>query len=265
MPAPAVGDARVVLAVFVLLAGLSVVFMSDRWRSDQLVYGRYNSAVVAPLLIVGIAVLAGAVRQRRLVAVVLATAMTTLTSGAVLWLLRRDVLRDSNGLEPMILGLQPFIASATIIDVPRITAWAVLGILVVGGAAVAVRDPRRRRAVVGVMLVVLVVGGAARTRGRVDRLWDDSGNARAVEALRDDVLTDGTPVDYYLPRGSNATIAMMLYQYYLPRTPVDVVTDPLSGPPGSYVFAPIDNDVLVASDARLVWRDQRRSVGLWER
>lgn len=262
---PSSGDARVVLIVFGSLAALSVVFMSDRWRSDQLVYGRYNTAVVAPLLIVGMAVLVGSIRVRRLDVAIVGAAATMTVCGGLLWWFRRDVLRESNGLEPMILGLQPFITSATIIDVPRISVLAVAGALVLGTAAVVGSDTRRRRILVVSTLVVLVVIGAHRTRDHIDRLWDDSGDASAVETLRDHELGDGVPVDYFLRAGSNSTVSMMLYQFYLPATPLTVVADPLDGPPASYVFAPIDNDALLASDARLVWRDQRRPIGLWRR
>ena len=44
-------DARLVLLVVGACWALSIVFMSDRWRSDQLVYGRYNDSVVMPVLV----------------------------------------------------------------------------------------------------------------------------------------------------------------------------------------------------------------------
>lgn len=263
--APSRGDARVVLIVFGSCAGLSVVFMSDRWRSDQLVYERYNAAVVAPLLIVGLAVLVGAVPMRRLACALAATTLATGILGGVLWGLRRDVLRESNGLEPMILGLQPLMGSATSIDVPWMTLWAVVGMLLVGGVAVLVRDPRRRSIAVVAVVAVAVLVGSARTRSTIDRLWADSGNAEAVGRLRGDVLADGVPVDYYLREGSNSTIPMMLYQFHLPATPVTVVSDPTAGAPSTYVFAPTDNEELESARAQLVWTDPRRPIGLWQR
>lgn len=261
----AAGDAAIVLVAAGLCVALSVVFMSDRWRSDQLVYGRYNAAVAGPVLVVGLAAVLGAVRIRRFAVVVVATAAATVLSGWFLRVVRRELLADGNGLEPMILGLQPFVTSATTLDVVRISAWAALWTLVLGGLSVAVRDPRTRQRVVASAIAVALVVGTTRAAARVDEGWDDSGDASAVAALRGDVLADGIPVDFQLDSGSNATMAMMLYQFYLPRTPFTVVVDPTAGAPGTLVFAPTDDEALTGSGARQVWRDPRRDVALWRR
>jgi hypothetical protein len=99
----------------------------------------------------------------------------------------------------------------------------------------------------------------------IDRLWDDSGGAVAVEDLRVDVLGDGVPVDYFLREGSNSTVAMMVYQFHLPHTEFTVVSDPLLEATSDYVFAPTGNEALLASGARVVWTDPRRPIALWER
>ncbi len=264
--APTPGDARIVLVVFGACAALSVVFMSDRWRSDQLVYGRYNAAVVAPVLIVGVVALMGTLRIRRVVAMVGATMGVTAMAGVALWVLRRGELRESNGLEPMILGLQPFITSATQIDVPRVTAWSIMIMLGIGVIALAgQRNVRVQPILLLASVVVLVVAGSWRTRDTIDRLWDDSGGLRAVEDLRDGPLADGVSVDYVLPIGSNSTQRLMLYQFHLPRTEFTVVSDPVAGATAVYVFAPIGDRALIESGARLVWRDPRQPIGLWER
>ena len=57
-PPPAVvspRNARIVLACTLPLVVVSMVFMSGRTRADHRIYGRYNDAVLWPLLIVGIA------------------------------------------------------------------------------------------------------------------------------------------------------------------------------------------------------------------
>ncbi len=263
-PGPTCVDARLVLLVVGACVALSMVFMSDRWRSDQLVYGRYNDAVVQPILVVGLAALIGAIPLRRLVAIAAATAVAIVAAGGALWALRSDVLSTSNGVEPMILGLQPFAVSTTSIDVVRISVWAGALTLGLAGLALAVRG-RRRSLVVAGTVGMLVTLGWVRTERIIERTWDDSGNASAVEELRDGVLADGVDVDFYLPLGSTSTIRMMLYQFHLPRTEFTVVNDPVNGVTSPYVFARLRDDGLAEAGATLIWRDPLGSYGLWER
>lgn len=268
-PGPNRGDARMVLMVVGSCVALSMVFMADRWRSDQLVYGRYNDAVVTPVLVVGLAALIGAIPLRRLVATASGAVAGIVVGGGALWFLRRNVLDDSNGLEPMILGLQPFITSSSSIDVIRISLWAAALTMTLAGLVVVIRRrPARHRAWSAVALVtvgVFVVVGAMRTATILDVFWDNSGDASAVVQLRQTVLGDGAPVDFYLPPGSTTTNRMMLYQFHLPRTEFTVVNDPTAGATSPYVFARVDEEAIVESGARLIWRDPRGRYGLWER
>jgi hypothetical protein len=245
-------------------AALSVVFMSDRWRSDQLVYGRYNDAAVTPVLVVGLAALFAAVPYRRLLTTTIVVAGLTLASGGVLWALRADVLSQTNGLEPMILGVQPFATSDTAIDVLRISAWAAALTLVLGAIATLARRRSASWIVAGALGLLVVVGGL-RTSSIVDRYWDDSGDIGAVAELRDGVLADGVPVDFFLPPGSTATNRMMLYQFYLPRTEFTVVNDLDADASSPFVFARLREDGLAESGAALIWRDPQGRYGLWER
>jgi hypothetical protein len=260
-------DARIVLLVVGACVMLSIVFMSDRVRSDQIVYGRYNDAVVTPLLVVGLAVLIGAIPLRRLTAIAAVTAVCIVAGGGVLWAVRGDVLSTSNGVEPMILGLQPFATSATSIDVIRISVWAAALTIALAAVARVVAVPRRERRALAVAGAagVLVVLGCMRTDRILDRLWDDSGDAGAVEQLRDGPLTDGVDVDFYLPAGSTSTNRMMLYQFHLPRTEFTVVHDPIAGATSPYVFARVTGDGFSDAGGRLIWRDPRGRYGLWER
>ena len=59
------------------------------------------------------------------------------------------------------------------------------------------------------------------------------------------------PIDYVLAKGSSDTMAMMIYQFYLPRHEFHVVNDPLDPSPTRFVFAPDDNDELSDSGAAL--------------
>lgn len=265
--AQAAGDARIVLVTVGACFALSVVFMSDRWRSDQLVYGRYNDAVVTPLLVVGVATLLGAIALPRLLRVGVGAAAGIMIGGVVLQSLRNEVLSDSNGLEPMILGLQPFAASATSIDVIRISVVAAL--LTLGFAAAVTYVPARMgggRSVAVVGLTVLLAFGWVRTNAIVDRFWDDSGDVSAVQQLRSGVLRDGVAVDFHLPPGSTSTNRMMLYQFYLPHTEFTVVNDP-GGATSDLVFARVDAEADAVADppARLIWADPRGAYGLFRR
>ncbi len=260
-----IGDARVILATSGSLVALSVLFMADRWRSDQLVYGRYNAVAVLPVIVVGIGALIGSPPVRRLATVIVAVSTVTVATAALLWALRRDLLESDNGLEPMILGLQPFVTSATSIDVPAITLISLLAATVVALVAVFVRPASRRTLTVLVLLSLIVVVGSLRTHDRIESTWNPARSTRSIEVLRGDVLTDGTAVDFFLPAGSNSTMAMMMYQFHLPTTPFAVVTDPLAGAPGTFVFAPDDDELLPRSGARIVWRDPHRPVALWQR
>jgi hypothetical protein len=262
--APTRGDARVVLVVVGASVALSVVFMSDRWRSDQLVYGRYNDAIVTPLLVVGLAALFGVVAYIRLLATTIAAAGLTLATGGLLWALRSEVLSQSNGLEPMILGLQPFATSDTTIDILRISAWSAALTLALGGLAV-VGIRRATPVLVAAATALLVALAGVRTSSIVNRYWDDSGDTSAVAELRDSILADGGPVDFFLQPGSTSTNRMMLYQFYLPRTEFTVVNDLADDGTSPYVFARLREDGLAESGATLVWRDPRGRYGLWER
>ncbi len=265
VPAPRRSDAVLVLVTVSVFVALSSVFMSDRWRSDQLVYGRYNDAIITPVLVVGLAALVGAIPLRRLAVVAAAAATATMGTGLLLWSLRSEVLSESNGVEPMILGLQPFATSGTSIDVVRISVWASLVTLAL--AAVSIGAARRGLAPIALAaLGLLVAVGWSRAATIVDRTWDDSGNLSAVEEVRD--LVDGVGVDFALPATSNSTNRMMLYQFHLPRTEFTVVEDAVAGT-SPYVFARVgsrgDEPELSDAGATLIWRDPRGRYGLWER
>jgi hypothetical protein len=194
-----------------------------------------------------------------------AAAAATMGAGLLLWSLRSEVLSESNGLEPMILGLQPFATSSTAIDVVRISVWASLLTLVL--AAISIGACRRGLAPLALAAVGLLVAvGWSRTATIVDRSWDDSGDLSAVEEVRD--LVDGLGVDFALPAASNSTNRMMLYQFHLPRTEFTVVEDAVAGT-SPYVFARVgtngDERALSDAGATLIWRDPRGRYGLWER
>lgn len=260
------GAGGVVGLVVAAQVTLSVIFMADRWRPDQLVYGRYNDVVVAPLLVIGVACLAGRAQtawSRRQLAVVWATSgAVMLFAGVILRSVRAAELRESNGLEPMILAIQPFVDARPSIPVLRITLIAGLLALVLL-ATVATRVT----GLTAVALAVLLVVGAARTEDVLDRGWNGSGGLAEVAELAapGGPLAGGEPVDYYLPAASNSTGRLMLYQWYLPDSEFTVVAQPLAEASSEYVFAERDTPALRDAGAEVVWVDPLRPVALWDR
>ena len=130
--------------------------MTDRWRPDQIVYGRYSDAVLSPVVLLGAAALVTAPVRRLLVDGAMVVAAIAVT-GIVLRLASDDDLRARNLLRPMVLGLVSFVPRGTI-DVLAITLTAAaLTAAVVGrggprpppgptlGAGRRRRGPARRR------------------------------------------------------------------------------------------------------------------------
>lgn len=260
------GPFFVVALVVVAHVALSVVFMADRWRADQVIYGRYNDPVVAPLLLVGMACLAnrapGAWPRPRVVRVLVITWCATLGLGLTMWLARGDELRESNGLEPMILAIQPFVDGRPMIPLVRLSLLAITaGVVLLAGRLVG------RAVGVAVVVAALLVGATLRTEDVIDAGWNGSGGLQSVGRLDDPggPLSGGAPVDYYLPAASNATGRLMLYQWYLPHSDFTVVGQPLVQASSPYVFAERDNVVLREAGAEIVWTDPLRPIALWRR
>ena len=111
--------------------------MTDRWRPDQVVYGRYNDAVLGPVLIIGLGWLVTPRRLTTTVATYGGVVLAMVASGILLDHLRADELGESVGVRVMILGLQAFIGTATAIHVLPIT---------LAGVIVTDRGRARRRA-----------------------------------------------------------------------------------------------------------------------
>ncbi len=161
---PTAVDARILLVAIAPLIGLSVVFMSDRWRPDQIIYGRYNDPATAVMVLVGLATLLGASRRRLLVdgaAVLGALAVTAV----VLWATEGDVLAATAPLRAMVLGVLPF-SGRDPVHVLAVTLAA--GVVIVAVVAAGLVARRARGAVLGVVVVALLVTGYVRTRPTVD-------------------------------------------------------------------------------------------------
>jgi hypothetical protein len=259
-------DARIVLAAVTPLVALSIVFMTDRWRPDQIVYGRYNDAVMAPVLLAAMGAVAAATRRRLLVdglAVVVATAGT----GVVLRLTSHDELQAQALLRPMVIGLMPYVGSGRL-AVLGVTV-AALVVMAVGLAAIAVaRGGRLRQFVALTFVALLLVVGYRRTQPRLDAAINTWASARDVEEVRGTVLPPGQPVRGRFITDSIVRVGVQrlrasLYEFYLPENPLYVDGRLPDGRWTPYVFAPVDDAELLAAGAEVVWRDPDVAIGLW--
>ena len=259
-PGPA--DARIVLTVVLPLMLLSMVFMSDRWRPDQIVYGRYNDAALAVVVLAGLGSLLAAGRRRLLVDGTV-TIGVLVASGVALWLAKRDELSASELLRPMVLGLVPFTSRARL-DVPTVTlAATVLAVVVLTFAAVV---PHRRRAGTLIALgLVLVAGGALRTRPVIDGTvnhWARVATLQDVDELPAGVVVRDRVARSQVVSRSAQRVRLLIYEFYLVDHELVLDGDP-AGAGSPFVIAPLDDRELLASGARLLWRDPSAPIGLW--
>ena len=269
--APTAADARVVLAAVGSLMALSMVFMADRWRPDQVVYGRYSDAVVGPVLLVGIGWLVARHSVRQIVIRYSAIGASVLLLGVVLNALRHDELSEGVGVRSMILGLQSFIGKTKSIKVVWITLVA-LAFLAAIAAAALLGSTLGRHGIVLVVVFALITFGYGRTRDIADGGKNVWAGGRAVrEVVDDDIVPDGSVVRYRLVSDSEQPDAnrsrqrqrFMLYQFYLPELRFEIDD---GGPEdvSPFVFAPTNTQSLIDEGGTIVWRDPSAGIGLWE-
>ena len=116
-------DARLVLLVTAPLILVSIIFMSHRTRTDHRIYGRYNDAVLWPVLIVGIAWLVNLRRtpyRRSAAATLVGVALAIVATSVGIHYVAGEALADRVGVRPMVAGLAPIIGSASSIDIGHV-------------------------------------------------------------------------------------------------------------------------------------------------
>jgi hypothetical protein len=248
------------------LVGLSVVFMSDRWRPDQIVYGRYNDPVLAVVVLLGLAVLLAAGVRRLLVdgTIVLAALAT---AGLVLWLAKDAELQEAGLLRSMVLGVVGYVGRARL-RVLEVTLGA--GLVTLGVLAVAVAVRRVARPVVGTVTLMTVsvalgVVGYVRTQPVVDGALNAWARASAVQDAA--MLPDGAIVRERIVKSdrvprSQQRLRQMLYQFYRPTNAFYRDGHTPGGDWTPFVFAPVDDEELRDRGAVIVWRDPLVAIGL---
>lgn len=262
--------ALVLIATTLPLLAVSVVFMTDRPRADQLVYGRYNDAVLWPVVALGVAWLgrqfSGWSRdpdRRPLVTVASVSALLVATATAV-HQLHADDLANRLTLTRMVPGIAWLSPKRGRIDIWP-TSIAALVVMVAGVMAV-IYGRRFRWLVPTVVIFGLLAAGL---RARVE--FGEDANALTIAsavAENSSLLPDGQAVGYALTRPSpeitldNQRAWAQAYQFYFPdhefvldRGPEDDV--------GPYVFAPFDDVVMLEIGAEELWADPRSGISLW--
>lgn len=246
----------VVVAVVVLSFLTSVGFMTDRPRTDHLVYGRYNDAFLAPLLVVGLATLIARPGWRWLLgrAVLLAGVMAV--AAAMLWRYRNGLLRRATYTEFGVLGLVPFDLAA-----PRRLPWVTavgLGLLALVTLA-ALQRRGRTAAVVGLAAVLAVIGTLRGADHLEPGVPPDPG---ALEQLAD-VLDPGEVITYVSTPRVNSLGQFYRYQLYLPDNPA-VVGDGAAWETGAgLILVDVQAPGVAQAGYRLAWDDPASQLGLW--
>ena len=253
---PQPGDA--LLALVVLATGgllvVSALWFATRDRPDQLVYGRYTEPMAPILVALGIGALAdGAGRQRlRLLAAGLA-ALTVLVAA----------LRS--GLQ---LPVQP--SRWNVASLPSPTGQlgppiiAAAGVVAVVALSVLLAVARRAAAAVGGVVLVLLAPTTAYVaylpvlRSERDVYPAGWTSPRAIVEQR-----GAQRVGYDLDRFDH--IAVKVYQWFMPRTPLVTFHGEREAPPGALYFSGRSRPAaLAARPARPVWRDPGRDQVLWQ-
>jgi hypothetical protein len=276
---PSPTDSALVVITTVPLILTSVVFMADRDRSDQLIYGRYNDAVMWPIIVIGLAWVLGRARtgmsrgDRGIVAV---TAATMLGAGFAIDALHGDAVRDSYGVRGMIAGLLPYVDGDDTLHLWHASIIATAVLVGVIAAARLISTPGvRGRLHAAVVTVALVVGGATvavavtRTKDVADlRLngWLKTSAVSEVAALVPDDAVLGVKT---VPTADEPGVSWLaqrqryqLYQLFLPERSF-VRDHGLDDDVGPYVFAPLGNPELVDAGATVIWQDPAVRIGLW--
>lgn len=268
--------ARIIAITTVPLLLLSAIFMSDRPRADQFIYGRYNDAVMWPIIAVGMVWLAnrfrsGFGRNDRWLAG--GTVVGLIATGWGIDRLHGDFIEESYGVRGMIAGILAYVDGTDTLRIWQTTMIATaLTVLMLSFVMIAQWAGSGRSGVIAVASVAaLVIGivGVQRTKDVADlRLngWEASSPVQAVDRL----VPDGTPLAVRtIPSSQDPIVTWttqrqryQVYQFYLADRIVlrDRGLDDDIGP---YVFAPLGTEDLVDAGAELLWTDPSVKIGLW--
>jgi hypothetical protein len=261
-------DARLVLALTLPMLAVSVAFMSDRARADHVVYGRYNDAIVWPVLAVGACWLFCHERSERR-----KVRLWTLGAVAVLAVELALMLRQLHHLQLRVGGVEAMIAGIT-----PATGDGLVRVFVVTGVALAAFGvlwlaariaPRMRLGALAIVLGLVGIGGV--------RGWAvlEDGNSWAAatptEEIEDLGIEFTKPIgvslmpERYGPAESEfrQTAHALTSQWYLDDYRLELDNGPRDDV-GPYVWA-VTNDALLTRDGgTIVWLSPSLNIALWK-
>lgn len=246
----------VVIATLVLSFSTSVGFMTDRPRTDHLVYGRYNDAFIAPLVVIGLATLIARPGLRWLLGRALALAATMAVTSVLLSRYRRWVLGYATITDFGVLGLVPYDLVA-----PRRLLWVTavaVGLLALVTLAASLR--RGRTAAVVGLAAVLVVGGTVRGAALLDA--DGVTDPSTSEEL-EDVVAAGEVLTFVNTPTFNSVGPFYRFQLYLPDNPAVLSDQPAWDTGTPLVLADAREPAVAQAGYRLAWVDPESQIGLW--
>lgn len=267
-------DLRLVLSATLPLFALSAVFMSNRDRVDQLVYGRYNDAVVWPLLVVGVAGLTSlrACRWSDLSKwirwTIVGIHVVLLEVGLIVEITLRGRSLQQVNMVDMIAGLAPVLNGAE--RLPAI--WISLGAAIVFGLLIVVvlRCGQIKPYVFAPVSALALLTAALLAHGALGLALELGEESIAVRDIEGRELPADVEVVYgFVPAFFDPGVTpyvqryySQLYQWYLPDHRFRLTRAGDYGA-GAYVFAPVRDRVLNDAGACLLWRDPAVDMALW--
>ncbi len=265
-------DARIILVATLPLVALSVVFMSDRGRPDYLIYGRYNDAVLWPVLAVGAAWLFADRRQEsRRIAIWMTAGLVVVTAelGLLLHQLHHMQFAAQTPVTDMIAGLTPFVPWLGVVNVLTVTVLGILSFVVLAMLAV---PAARRPAWVALAIGVLLVAGGARSyvSFRASDANGDWSATKEVARLSEQELPKDVPIGVLImpdvlspdePAFLQNTYSLLL-QWFDPDHSF-VVDRGLRDDVGPIVLATTNDEILLEGGAQIVWRHPSAGIALW--
>lgn len=264
---PARRDAAVLLFLSIPLVGVSIVFMADRIRPDQLVYGRYIDAISWPVLALGVSWLLGGLRAwtpRQRIVLIGAVASLHVSIGLFLDQFHGAQLRGPGAVDAMIPGVQIYTGSNPSIPPLRITVLSLSAFALVVVAAHAAR--RASHLFAALALVFLGIGAFAMHRAGPTRNFSEG--LAVVERVADEVPPDTRLGVRFMPDELNPTVPVstqfnwaLLYQWYLPD--FEFVRDRGDDDVGPYVFSPANDPIFQLREAESVWSSPSGLILLW--
>src|SRR5690606_29411111 len=204
--APTPVDARLLLALTLPLIGVSWVFMSNRTRSDHLVYGRYTDAIVWPVLVIAIGWLVGLRRaeaRRDTSWIVAGVAVATLATAGAVYAFHEAAFAESVGVRPMIAGFMPWLGGRNAIPVFVLTGLGLIGLALL--LALARWPGPRSLALICVVAVAIGVAGFRTHHALALRLniWASASAVTEIE----DIVPPGVPLGFRFVRDADGPAA----------------------------------------------------------